>query len=147
MVNDTPWCVRFSHSSYIGKLSGISGGPGEGGVSGVWCCGTCEVRLSSATLSVSSSLFLRSGKSQICNSNSSKSNTHSLPQNPVDSMWSVCSANSEPVTLSIKYVLVPKALSRYWISMTNPSLPSGVCLSNDYLLTILLILEFFLSGK
>ena len=41
MVNATPWCVKFSHSSYIGKLSGIVGGPGEGGVSGVWCCGAC----------------------------------------------------------------------------------------------------------
>ena len=73
------------------------------------------------------------------NSNSCKSNTHSLPQNPIDSMWSSCRANSEPVILSIKYVFVPKALLRYWISMTNPSLPSGVCLSNDCLLTILLI--------
>ena len=70
------------------------------------------------------------------NSSSCKSNTHSLPQSPVDSMWSLCIANSEPVTLSIKYVLVQKALSRYWISMTNPSLPSGVCLSNACLPTI-----------
>ena len=52
-------------------------------------------------------------------------------------------AKSEPVTLSIKYVFVPKALLNYWILMTNPSLPSGVCLSKDCLLTILLILGFF----
>ena len=58
MVNDTPWCVRFSHSSYIGKLSGIVGGPGEGGASGVWCCGACVVRLTPAMLLVPSSLFL-----------------------------------------------------------------------------------------
>ena len=64
-------------------------------------------------------------------------NTHSLPQSPVDLMWLSCSTNSEPVTLSIKYVLVPKALSRYWISMTNPSFTirslSVECLSADNL--------------
>ena len=65
MVNDSPWCVRFSHSSYIGKLSGIIGGPGEGGASGVSCCGACVVCLPSAMLLVSSSPFLQSAKSQM----------------------------------------------------------------------------------
>ena len=31
MVNDSPWCLKFSQFSYIGKLSGIVGGPGGGG--------------------------------------------------------------------------------------------------------------------
>ena len=42
------------------KLSGIGGWPGEGGASGVWCCGACVVRLASAMLPVSSSPVLRS---------------------------------------------------------------------------------------
>ena len=58
MVNDSPWCEKFSQFSYIGKLSGIVGGPGEGGALGDWCCGACVVCLSSATLPVSSSPFL-----------------------------------------------------------------------------------------
>ena len=72
-----------------------------------WCCGACVVCLASATLPVSSPV-LQSAKSQMWNSNSCKSNTHSLPHSPVDSMWSSCNANSEPVTLSIKYVFVSK---------------------------------------
>ena len=53
MVNDSAWCVRFSQFSYIGKLSGTVGGPGEGGASGVCCCGVCVDCLSSAMLSSS----------------------------------------------------------------------------------------------
>ena len=52
MVKDSPWCVKFSQFSYIGKLSGIVGGPGEGGALGDWFCGACVVHLSSATLPV-----------------------------------------------------------------------------------------------
>ena len=49
--------------SYIGKLSGIVGGPGEGGASGVCCCGVCVDLLSSAMLS--SSPFLWSARSHM----------------------------------------------------------------------------------
>ena len=63
MVNDSPWCVKFSQFSYIGKLSGIVGGPGEGGASGVCCCGVCMDHLSSAKLS--SSPFLQSARSHM----------------------------------------------------------------------------------
>ena len=139
-----PFCVwGFSHSSYIGKWSGIVGGPGEGGASGVWCCGDCVVHLSSTMLLVSSP-FLRSAKSQMWNSNSGKSNTHSLLQSPVDSMWSLCNATSEPVTLSIKYVFVLKSpLKILDLNDKIPHYHQEFCLSNACLLTILLILEFF----
>ena len=72
IVNDSPWCVKFSQFSYIGKLSGIVGGPGGGGASGVWCCEVCVDRLSTAML-CRPPPFLRSASSHMLNSSSCKS--------------------------------------------------------------------------